>query len=84
MSNEDQESTVSIYHADAPEGWEINTMMIKSKTKEELDAAINYIRERYKPSIFTISHIAPKDREYLYSVVMYNVPLHDLRPEDDK
>lgn len=82
--DQEQESTVSIIHSEAPEGWEINTMMIRAESKEEMEAVLEYIKQRYQPSIFTISHIPQRDRKYLHSIVMYNLPLIDLMPDKNE
>lgn len=78
-----ENTTTSTYHNDVPDSWEINSIFVRSQVKEELDAVLDYMKRRYQPSIFTISHIPQKDRKYHYAVVLYNTPLIDLEPNTE-
>lgn len=77
---EEIKSTTETLHFDTwdpnrSDNWEINTMIVRAKTREEVNDMLEWMRQKYVKNIFTISHIAKKEREYFYSVVIYNNPL---------
>lgn len=79
----DEDNQAAIYLSEIPEHYEIGTILLKAKTKEDLDALVDIVKEKYGPCLFTISHIAPKQREFLYKVVMYNAPLIEVDKKDE-
>lgn len=61
--------------------WEINTMIVRSKEKPELDEFLDWFRNQYFKNGIIISHIAKrshsanKEHNFFYAVITYHNPL---------
>jgi hypothetical protein len=84
MSEPASDNNTSVYFPPVPEDWEIGTITIRSKSEEELQAVVEHYKRKYGPSIFTVSHIPQRNREYYHKIIMFNAPIVDTEPNQEQ